>query len=192
MSKETQPQKPRITRQLIERLLREAIAKIKADLADHELISAALKPLDGHAMTTKRIEKLLPQGWKVIYQYGSTQAVSPRDRLHLMGFYSDTTFKWDQFPARNSWACVGTKERIQQLEGILNEPGMIETVRAVFGGIQKAITDLKRYQGMIERFNLDSFNNPIYYELLRAAGSGSKLMQDIIKYNHEINNSEEK
>ena len=89
------------------------------------------------------------------------------------------THLYDQFPTASGTECDNcyygaAKERIKQLQNI-----DVEKMVVIFSGIRDNFENLRVLFGDLERNKLGSYNNPIYYDILRSIFSGDQKAHEL-------------
>jgi hypothetical protein len=162
----------------IKAILLEDLATNKADLADHETIKAALLPANGKALNG-RLQRLLPDGFKLEDRAGMTHVRSPRGNSHLIGYHSHAILEVDKLDNFDSWAFNGANSRISQIEGFLNNPEKMKQLTSMFMKVKKAWAAFCKVANELEYSKMDAFNNPAYYDLLRNFNVPYRIISDI-------------
>lgn len=162
----------------IKAILSEQLATNKADLLDHETIKQSLitcngKPLNG------RLQRYLPEGFKLEERAGMMHVRSPRNNSHLIGYFSHAILEIDKLDNFDSWAVSGAKGRISQLEGFLNNPEKLKQLTSMFMKVKKAWAAFCKVSNELEYSKMDSYNNPAYYDLLKNFGVPYRIISDI-------------
>lgn len=164
----------KLTKSVIIDMLQRDIVDNKADHAQHLVIYEFLKANDGKKIDGWLIKKL-PEGMKYEFRAGMHHIKDVNDKQHLISY--DNIVKSELFHEKyDTWATVGALERIEKLEALLNSPdNLIKT----FIDLQKAFNILCAKVKTMKSGKLDSFHNPIYYDLLRSITIPTNLISDI-------------
>lgn len=170
----------------IREILTSLLERNKQDLQIHDLIKQAIKKHDGKKITA-RIEKDLPEGFKYVVRAGMLHVHDKSDRSHLIAYDTNPVFDSVKFDEFDSWSFSGSKGRIAQLEGILNNPSKLEKMETVFTLLKGTFENFCGMVKEIEGSELEVYHNPAYYELLQWCGVPYKLVSDI-KYNKLLAN----
>jgi hypothetical protein len=157
-------------------------------IKEHEQIKCILRPLEGKTISGSVLNKHRLSAFdndngytfKFVPQYGMYYIKGKYE--HLIGYDSEPIITIDKNDNSRGFvyfdACHGTaaKERINQLKNI-----NIDLMVKLFSGIKESFENLCVLFGDIERNNLGSFHNPIYYNILRAIKPDESKSYDKIK-----------
>lgn len=144
-------------------------------IREHEQIKAILKPLEGQTISGRVLNKKrlsafdVDNGYtfKFVPEYGMFHINGKYN--HLIGYDTEPIISIDKNDNSRGFvyfdACHGSaaQQRINQLKNI-----NIDKLVSIFGQIKDNFDNLCTLFGDIERNNLGSFHNPIYYDILRA------------------------
>jgi hypothetical protein len=147
----------------IENIISNYIANEMECITEHDEIRAILKPLEGQLITlnAKRLGK-----YTLVKQYGMFYLKGKFE--HLIGYDTEPVISIGESKESRGFeyfdSCHGSaaRERIEQLKSM-----DIDKAVKLFSEIESKFNDLCRLFGDIEREKLGSFNNPIYYNILR-------------------------
>ncbi len=151
----------------VKKIIDAQIKKEREYIAEHEAIKDILKRYEGQTISVRILNVRTLGEFKLIKQYGMFHIKGKFN--HLIGYDSEDRISIEPAPYSRGYeyfdACHGStaRERIAQLENLDRAQ-----LRNLFGGIEKHFNALRVLFGDIERQNLGSFHNPVYYELLRA------------------------
>jgi len=150
----------------------------KSDLKEHEIINNSLIPFEGKAIT-KRVLKVLPDGFDLDLKAGMIRIKSNTGKIHLVAYNTDPVYNSQNFDKFDSPYFEGAKTRIFQIEGFLNDQNKLNELTKVFVNVRTAWERFTEAAKCLENSKFDSFNNPCYYELLRNYGVPSQILSDI-------------
>jgi hypothetical protein len=159
-----------MTTKQVKQIIENYIAREQDAINEHDQIAAILKTVEGKEISGKVLtKKLLGENLRFKHEYSMYYIVGKY--THLIGYSgggesviavekTDYSRGFEYFDA-----CQGNaaRERIEKLNNI--DQGAI---LKVFGDIEKTFNKLRTLFGDIERQELGSFNNPVYYDLLRS------------------------
>jgi len=169
-------------------LIDEQIKQESDYIREHEQIKCILTPLAGKTISGSVLNKHRLSAFdndngytfKFVYKYGMFHIKGKYE--HLIGYDSEPIITIDKNDNSRGFvyfdACHGTaaKERINQLKNI-----NIDLMVKVFSGIKENFETLCTLFGDIERNNLGSFHNPIYYNILRAIKPDESKIGDKVR-----------
>ncbi len=164
----------------IENALQGQLLENIAGLQEHEKIKESLRSIEGKNWQSRHA-KLLPEGFTEHNQYQMTHIIGPKPaaRSHLLLWHTDMVYTAKKFEHADSCYFTGTKERITQINKLLKE---VPEMAAMFYTLKTSFDAVKGIATQIEEGNrYDSYNNPVYYEVLKLCGISSEIMQ-AIKY----------
>lgn len=162
----------------IKAILQEHLATNKADLLEHDSIKTALSSQDGKPFN-KHLNKHLPEGYSIKIEYSLCHVVSPSGNNHLLGWMSNPFLDLSKLDNTNSAYCNGSKSRISQIEGFLNNPDKLKQLTSMFMKVKKAWTAFKVVANEIEASKMEAYFNPAYYDLLRNFEVPYRIISDI-------------
>ena len=156
--------------QQIRQIINNYIAREQDAINEHNQIANILKTVEGKDITARTLnQKLLGDNLHFKIQHGMYYIVGKYQ--HLIGYQNskesviavnktDYSRGFEYFDTCHGSAA---QERIDQLNNI-----DMSEIRNIFSQIEKHFNSLRELFGDIERKNLGSFDNPVYYDLLRA------------------------
>lgn len=171
---------------IIEKLVKEQIAQEQSYINEHEQIKAILKPLEGQQISGRILNKKRLSAFDndngytftFIAKYGMFYIKGKYE--HLIGYDSEPIITIDKNDNSRGFvyldACHGSaaKERINQLLKL-----NIDTLTQIAESIKTNFDNICTLFGDIERKNLGSFYNPIYYQMLREIKPDKDFHSDI-------------
>lgn len=161
----------KITKKSIEKLVQAQIETEQSYIEEHEQIAEILKKVEGKQFNGHALNKrTLGDSLTFRSQYGMFHIDGKYS--HLIGYHSTPAIDVEKF---REWdACHGSaaKERIEKLRNI-DKDALLRTFRA----IEKHYEALRAAFGEVEREDLGSYHNPIYYDLLRLIHSDDKHLR---------------
>ncbi|MFA6309728.1 MAG: hypothetical protein WC677_08375 [Clostridia bacterium] len=156
----------------IKRMIETKIEEEKRDFSEFELLVDAAEFDSGRI--NKHLLKHLPEGCEYYIKYNMYYIKFPSGNEHLLGWVG-TTKELTVESLRRSDSCYsnGSEGRIKQLENISELK-----IHLVFNRLEAAIKELKTAYGNIEKYDLDSHNNPLFYELCDKIGLTDKIRHE--------------
>lgn len=149
------------TKKAVEKIISDYIAEEMLNIEEHDRIAEILKAQKGKPYNRRTFsDKVMGDGLKYV-PHISLVYIEGRTR-HLIGY--DSTPEVDPLKFEQWDACNGraARERIEKLKNL-----DIEKVTKLFSQIEKHWEGLRKMFGDVERESLGSYDNPVYYELLR-------------------------
>lgn len=146
----------------IKRLAKESIAREETYIKEHNEVLEILKPLEGKPINGRTLNAKRLGKFKLKTQYGMYHICGNQD--HLIGYVSSSNLinielfeKWD--------ACNGSaaQERIEKIKRL-----DLDEFAKIGKKISKAFNELRFLFGDLDTKKLDSYNNPIYYDMLKS------------------------
>lgn len=144
----------------INKLIKEGIKREESYLKEHNEILDILKPLEGKPFTHKSLNKSRLKGFKFISTYGMYYIEGLYS--HLIGYKSSNYISIDNFKRYDICHGEAAKKRIEQLKNIDSVK-----LQKILNKISENFNELRFLFSDIEELKLGSFNNPIYYDMLR-------------------------
>lgn len=159
-----------MTTRQVKQIIENYIAREQNAINEHDQITAILKTVEGKDISGKTLnKKLLGDTLQFKYENGMFYIIGKY--RHLIGYSggkesviavnnTDYSRGFEYFDS-----CQGNaaRERINQLNNM--DYG---AVAKLFNEIEKTFNKLRTLFGDIERQKLGSYNNPVYYDLLRS------------------------
>lgn len=151
----------------IEQLAKEYIIVAKAQIQEHEEIKTLLVHLEGKALDYRTFNKKRLGRFKFEQKYGMAYIVGNCE--HLVGHMTDPFVDSEAFEKFD--ACYGSanQEMIEKLERIDKEE-----LQQTQNTIAQAFETIKSQFAILQKEKLDSYNNPIYYEMLQEIHNENK------------------
>ena len=162
----------------IKQILVDHLNENRQDLQEHETIKAALTPHDGKEFNG-RLQRYLPEGYKIVIEYSLLHIKSPSGRTHHLGWTSNPFVNIANMDNINASYCTGAKERIEKIEGFLNDPIRMKQLTSMFMKVKKAWAAFKTVANELEASKMDSYHNPAYYDLLKNFDVPYRIISDI-------------
>lgn len=169
-------------------LISEQIAQELATIKEHEQIASILaplegKPINGQTLNKKRLSAFdVENGYTFTFE-GNYGLYHIKGKFgHLIG-YAENPFiilsDSEEYGKRgfgyfDNCYFGAAKKRIEQLQSI-----DIDKMVLIFSGIRDNFENLRVLFGDVERNKLGSYNNPIYYDILRSIFSGDKNAHEL-------------
>lgn len=156
-------------------VLNAQLAVNRRDLQEFTDIVSFLTKYDGKPLNG-RIK--LPEGWKLEIRAGMWYIrVVASDNSHLVSYNGiiDVS-KIDNF---DSCYSAGARERIVKLESLLNDGEKCRQMENLFYKLADTFRLFCSFAKELENSKFESYNNPAYYEMLRACGVPSTLLSAI-------------
>lgn len=150
----------------IENIISNYIANEMECITEHDEIRAILTPLEGKLITGTVLNAKRLGKYKLIRQYGMFYLRGKFE--HLIGYDTEPIISIGENDKSRGFEyfdiCHGSaaRERIAQLQNM-----DINKAVKIFSKIESNFNALCELFGDIEREKLGSFNNPIYYDILR-------------------------
>ena len=170
------------------RLIDEHIAQELATIKEHEQIAGILaplegKPINGQTLNKKRLSAFeVENGYSFTFEwrYGLYHIKGKFE--HLIGYAENPVIilsDSEEYGKRgfgyfDNCYFGAAKQRIKALQDI-----DVEKMVVVFSGIRDSFENLRVLFGDLERNKLGSYNNPIYYDLLRCIHDDDKNNQGV-------------
>jgi hypothetical protein len=161
---------------IIENIISEQIAQEMDYVREYEQIKAILQPLEGQAISGRVLNKKKLSAFEndngYVYtfcpQFGMFYIKGKYE--HLIGYDSEPVIYIDKVEGTTRGfkyfdACHGSAAlaRVDQLKTI-----DVDKMALIFGQIKESFDNIRACFGNIERANLGSFHNPVYYNVLRS------------------------
>lgn len=155
-----------------------AITAYEKNYANHLTIREAIVALEGRKMIERgvrqKFEKLLPEGWSVVIDFGMANVVTDTGTKHLFAYGTDgfpfiaTDFdRWDRINGSLSSGRAALLRRALE-----NGEGLEASVK-VFSDIDKAIRKLKQAVSVYDSVRRnESLEDQIGYAIIRELGQG--------------------
>jgi hypothetical protein len=164
---------------IILNLLHEQLCSEQQGLDEHEAIKNFLTPFDGMPIT-KKIWKTLPPEWEVNSLAGMTHIkIKATGQNHLIAYHSDYVVKIDMLERYDAPYSKGARERMEQIQVILNNPVVLNRYVKAYTSIQKNYNGLKKQVKEMKDGLLKKFQNPADGEMLRLLRIPSGILSDI-------------
>jgi hypothetical protein len=171
-----------IIAQTVNDMKAKAIAVNEEDYNTHLEILEMLESVEGKQFNKRTFSEKVLKGKKFKVHYGNYYITDSKGQDHLIGYEGsssvvDSKLYNDKY---SSWANTGAKERIKKL----NDLNIFDCVMS-FGWLEESFNNMVEAFKTIEASKLDSFNNPLYYELLKVIGTcekGSKILNDMASF----------
>lgn len=145
----------------IKTLIKEAIKREESYISEHNEILELLTPLDGKDINKRTLNsKRLGEKFKFRFQYGMFHIDGKYS--HLIGYRENPTINIEQFKKYDACHGSAAEGRINKLKNI-----DVAKLEKISRKIDKHFNAIRETFGEIESNKLDSFNNPIYYDMLR-------------------------
>lgn len=150
-----------MTTQEIKQIIQKQIEQEKEYLSEHSFIWQLLKGKEGKPINYKTFKRkdIELAGFRIVHEFGMTKIKGLHD--HLIS-YNGLVPSLEEFEKYDSCHGKAAVQRIEKLESL-----DINKIKKHFGNIEKCFNSILESFGDIERDSLGSFNNPIYYALLK-------------------------
>ena len=144
----------------ISKLIKNQIAQELNYINEHNAIKEILKPLEGKEINKRTLNEKRLNGFKLDFRYGMFHIVGKYN--HLLAHKSgDNLINIDLFEKNDACHYSAAQNRIEKLNNL-----DVKKLTKIQKGIDKNFNALRTLFGDIERENLGSFHNPIYYNML--------------------------
>jgi len=170
-----------MTKQEFLKVLEDLINKEKDYIKEHEKVKAILQSLEGKEINGRTLNSSRLNGFKFVRKYGMFYLVGKYE--HLIGYDTENIIAIERNEHSRGFECFdnchgsAAKERIEKIENI-----DIDRAFEIFSEIDRNFNALRKLFGDIDRFKLDSFNFPAYYDVLRAIYSGDSGDVELYKF----------
>jgi hypothetical protein len=147
--------------------------KNQADFNEFLLIQEWMKKENGKVIN-RWMDKRLPEGWEIQWRAGMAHIKMPSGNSHLISY--GEALNADNLPRYDSCYGEGAANRIQQIDGYLNNPEAFTEMAEMY---LQAATLYAKLQKTVNDIWPTSHKNPIHYELVKAAGFADGVFSDI-------------
>jgi hypothetical protein len=145
----------------IKQLVKEQINKEQSYINEHDQVKSMLTGKEGKPMDKRTFnKKSLGDKFRFVYEYGMFYIKG--EYSHLIGYKENPFIDSEKFEYYDTCHGNAAIERIEKLKNM-----DVEKLSKIQEGINKHFNALRDLFGDIERENLGSFHNPVYYEMLR-------------------------
>jgi len=159
-------------RKQIKKLIKNQIELEKSYISEHEEIFLILKKLNGRQFNLRSFSKKNLKGFSFLSQYGMFYLEG--QYKHLIGYRESECVSSDKFRDHDSCHGSAAIERIENLKNL-----DVDLTVKIFGKIKRSFNELCFLFGDLDSMNLDSVDNPIYYQIL-------ELIQEKPKFNSDL------
>lgn len=158
----------------IKTLVKEQINLEKSYINEHKEIVKMLKPLEGKQFNFRTFTAKNLKGFKFTSKYGMFYISGKYE--HLIGYRENPSVNIENFKKFD--ACYGSaaEERINKLLNL-----DVKELQKISNKINKSFNELRYLFNDLEIENFDSYNNPIYYNMLRNIYAGEKSQRQEIE-----------
>ena len=150
----------------IAQLITERITEEQTNYTEFRKLRDCLIPLEGKVADGRTLSaKRLPEGYELKNKYGMMyicKAGRKNNDFLLCHLFSDKIIRVSEFERHNAWAGIAALERIEKMQAL-----DVRTLEDVQYNLAHHFYSLCKIFKIIEDSKLDSFNNPIYYDMLR-------------------------
>ena len=149
----------------INKMIKESLAKNQCDLDSHNEVLVILKTVEGKQFNFRTFsKKVLDHRFEFTSVHGNFYLVNlQHGQNHLIGYYNSEGVDSSKFYQLDIAYSEGSEERIKKLNSI--DVKKLVKFQKLLDKHFNAIRDLF---GEVDIQNLDSFHNPVYYEILRS------------------------
>jgi hypothetical protein len=149
--------------------LKKTLQENKDDLKRHNMLIEAAEKNKGQI--NKKIVKYLPEGSEFVVRYGMYHVGFPNNKEHLIGWERSTT-ELTKESIEHSDSCYGrgSRERIETIENILNNPEILEAYCKKYLDFNKTLQKFKKEHEAIESMELLNHYDPCNYQILEMMG----------------------
>lgn len=151
----------KVTTESIQSIYTSELEKNKSDLQSHLEVLELLKLVDEKPINKITFSKKILNGKEILGKYGMFY-IKNGEREHLIGYRSSPFVSVKDFERFDSCHSVGARERIQKIESL-----DMNKVHFTFGHLELALSTLTTIMGNIKEDKLNSFNNPLYYDIMK-------------------------
>lgn len=151
----------------LKNLLTERLNREKSDLSEFNALLNAVEK--NKWLLNKRILKHLPENCSYEIKYNNYYVTFPSGNQHLLGWFNGSEQSLTPEKLRHADSCYsnGSEDRITKIENILNDKDLFELILKTHNNLEKAVKNLAKIMQSYNKNDIDSFHNPIYYELIR-------------------------
>lgn len=174
-----------MTEKEFKKLLQDSLKKEFSDLNEFNLLVKASDLNKGKI--NKRLLKYLPENCTFEIKHLMYYVYFPSGNSHLLGWINSTLeLTFESLCKSDSWAKNGAEERISKINDILNNPIRFNDILKTQNKLEKIYKDIKDIYNTYDSLKIDSFYNPVYYELLRIAIPNKKHFDLFLKFKYSL------
>ena len=150
-------------------ILQKTLEENISDLSRHNMLIEAAKKNNG--AINKKLLKYLPEGCEFNFQYGMYNIIFPEKQQHLIGWERSTqTLTEESLEHSDSCYGRGSRERIETIESILNNPENLEAYCKKYIDFNKTVQRFKKEYEELENMELLNHYDPCKYDISKMIG----------------------
>lgn len=151
------------------------------DIEDFKKLVEVLTPFDGKVFNG-HVFKKLPANYVPDIKVITLQYLSNKETGNRFLVCRNWIINVANLERENTWATVGANERVNKINAIMNNPARFEQVYKAYSTIQKLASKMVETIKQAETDDIENFNIPSHWELLKACGIDSDIWSNA-KYN---------
>lgn len=149
----------------IKKMLSESLAQNKANYAQHLEVQSILNAVDGKEINKRTFNDKIRNGFKLTFSAGMYN-LEKNGMKHLISYNGFVTAsKFYEYDCCHSSGSLTRIENIEDMDVVL--------LTKKYNAIKKHFNAIRDLFGDLDSLDLDSFKNPIYYEMLDSIHKGT-------------------